>query len=130
MPSLPGGGFIVWIDCTAPPSCAGPGGCKAAVWVVLSTLLSDVLLRDQWLAVWDHLVAMPPQHLRAMAAALLVTGRGRLLAARGPKSRLALMRKPNAVDVQQVQTVSSHQHAWMPLMLVILFRTLTGCNRL
>jgi hypothetical protein len=83
---------------------AGPGGCEAVVWVLLATLLSDVLKRPQWLLVWDHLVAAPPQHLQRMAAALLITARMRLLAARGARSRLMLLRKPMSVDVQQVCT--------------------------
>lgn len=91
------------IVCAATPPSAGPGGCEAAVWAALSTLLSDVLLRDQWLAVWDHLVALPPQRLQAMAAALLMTARERLLAAQGPKRRLALLRKPMAIDARKVQ---------------------------
>ena len=81
---------------------AGPGGCEAVVWILLATLLSDVLNRPQWLQAWDHLVAAPPQHMQRMAAALLMSVRKRLLAARGARNRLALLRGPTSLDMQQV----------------------------
>lgn len=61
-------------------------GAFAASWALLSTFLAEVLFRDDWLALWDHVIAGADSLLPLAAAAFLVYFRAPLLARRRPRS--------------------------------------------
>ena len=48
-------------------------------WPLLKTMFSEVLSRDEWLRVWDHIVSNHPSFLLLLAVAYLTTARQTLL---------------------------------------------------
>ena len=81
---------------------AGQGGCQAPLWMLLSTLLTEVLARPEWLKAFDHVVSNGPVYLPCLAIAYAETVRDRLVAAATGEDRAAFLRRCNAVDVNRL----------------------------
>ena len=58
-----------------------PGGLQGGAWQLLSTLFTDVTTADEWLKLFDHIVAVGREMLPHLAAAFLVIWRDTILAA-------------------------------------------------
>lgn len=56
-----------------------PVAFQVYAWPVLETLFSEVLTRDEWLHLFDHVFSNPPAFLLVAAAAYCVTNRAPLL---------------------------------------------------
>ena len=57
----------------------GSGVFQLYAWPLLETVFSEVLTRDEWLMLWDHVVSNPPSFLLMLTAAYSVCARGPLM---------------------------------------------------
>jgi hypothetical protein len=48
-------------------------------WPLLETVFSEVLTRDEWLTLWDHVVSNPPSFLLLLTVAYSICARGPLM---------------------------------------------------
>ena len=62
-------------------TCKSSGGLQGGAWQLLSTLFTDVTTADEWLKLFDHIVAVGREMLPHLAAAFLVIWRDTILAA-------------------------------------------------
>ena len=57
----------------------GSGVFQLYAWPLLETVFSEVLTRDEWLMLWDHVVSNPPSFLLMLTAAYSICARGPLM---------------------------------------------------
>lgn len=71
-------------------------------WPLLETVFSEVLTRDEWLTLWDHVVSNPPSFFLMLAAAYSICARGPLMQCTELDDFQYFFHHRNAVDVRQV----------------------------
>ncbi|KAL8615313.1 hypothetical protein ACOMHN_038052 [Nucella lapillus] len=71
-------------------------------WSLLETVFSEVLTREEWLMMWDHVVSNPPSFLLLLTAAYSVCARGPLMQCTEMDDFQYFFHHRNAVDVRQV----------------------------
>jgi hypothetical protein len=93
-------------------------GLTVVVWPLLQTLMTEVLHKDAWLKLWDHLVAFwdEPDLLFGVVLAFLVILRGQLLAI--PPSQVSafqdLLRQPHTIDIRRLLDMAKNMRAQSP----------------
>ncbi|CAG9462793.1 unnamed protein product [Pedinophyceae sp. YPF-701] len=78
------------------------GGCQAPAWALMSTLLSEVLSRAEWMKVFDHMVSNPPSFLAYAVLAYMAHFRGAIMAADSGEEVDVFVRRCNALDVNKL----------------------------
>ncbi|KAK7505709.1 hypothetical protein BaRGS_00002980 [Batillaria attramentaria] len=71
-------------------------------WPLLETVFSEVLTREEWLILWDHVISNPPGFLLMLTAAYSICARGPLMQCREMDDFQYFFHHRNAVDVRQV----------------------------
>eukprot|EP00803_Ostreobium_quekettii_P008125 evm.model.scf_877.4 EVM.evm.TU.scf_877.4 scf_877:37147-47291(+) len=81
-----------------------PGGFPRVAWGLLSTLMSEVLSKSEWLKVWDHLVSNPPAFLHYVVLSYATFFREALMAIEVEEDIEAFLHRQRPVRINEVIT--------------------------
>eukprot|EP00892_Ulva_mutabilis_P009022 jgi/Ulvmu1/6492/UM003_0125.1 len=79
-----------------------PGGTAAVAWELMSTLMTDVLDRSEWLQVWDHVLCNPPWFYPYVVVSYLMSVRVAMLRADRPAACPVLRSRPATLNVTRL----------------------------
>ncbi|KAK9816667.1 hypothetical protein WJX72_003486 [[Myrmecia] bisecta] len=80
----------------------GTGGVETYGWTLMSSLMTEVLSKSEWLKVADHLLTLDASFLLFMVAAYMVYFSDAVMAARSDDELNLLFRRNNALDVNKL----------------------------
>ena len=81
---------------------AGPGGIEVHAWALLSTALTEVLSKSDWLKLWDHVFSNSPPFLMFLVLSYLLHFRAPILAAETMHHMHTITRRCNPLDLNKV----------------------------
>lgn len=84
---------------------AGPGGMEVHAWSLLSTAMTEVLAKPDWLKLWDHVLSNSPPFLMFLVLSYLVYFRVQILSAETLQQMEGITRRCNPVDLNQVRPI-------------------------
>ena len=88
-------------------SASALGNCNAGLqghaWALLSTLLTEVLPKTDWLKVWDHAFSNEPTFLLFLILSFMIAKRGQLAGCQSAEELDTVFRQTSTTDVNQVR---------------------------
>ena len=95
--------------------CTGPGGLETHAWALMSTVMTEVLSKADWLKLWDHILSNSPPFLMFVLLAYFIFFRGPIMSAETLQEVEGITRRCNPIDLNKVMSRCLHygQHlAW------------------
>ena len=81
---------------------AGPGGVETHGWSLLSTVMTEVLSKAEWLKLWDHVLSNSPPFLMFLLLSYLVYFRAQIMSAQTMQQMDSITRRCNPLDLNKV----------------------------
>lgn len=81
---------------------AGPGGLELHAWALMSTVMTEVLSKADWLKLWDHVLSNSPPFFMFVLLAYFVYFREQILSAETQQQMEGITRRCNPVDLNKV----------------------------
>ena len=99
------------------------GDCNAGLqghaWALLSTLLTEVLPKTDWLKVWDHAFSNEPSFLLFLILSFMIVKRGQLAGCQSAEELDTVFRQTSTTDVNQVRLTPCQLHPPATLLTTI-----------
>ncbi|KAL0019139.1 hypothetical protein WJX79_008487 [Trebouxia sp. C0005] len=81
---------------------SGPGGIEAHAWGLLSTALTEVLSKSDWLKLWDHIFSNSPPFLMFLLLSYLTYFRAQIMSAETMQQMEGITRRCNPLDLNKM----------------------------
>ncbi len=91
---------------------AGPGGIEVHAWGLLSTALTEVLSKSDWLKLWDHVFSNSPPFLMFLLLSYLMYFRAQIMSAGTMHQMEGITRRCNPLDLNKVTQHLSDIDDW------------------
>ena len=85
-------------------------GLQGHAWALLSTLLTEVLPKTDWLKVWDHAFSNEPSFLLFLILSFMIVKRGQLAGCQSAEELDTVFRQTSTTDVNQVRSPPCQLH--------------------
>ncbi len=96
---------------------AGPGGIEVHAWGLLSTALTEVLSKSDWLMLWDHVFSNSPPFLMFLLLSYLMYFRAEIMSAETMQQMEGITRRCNPLDLNKVTQHLYDMNTCMTLMI-------------
>ena len=81
---------------------AGPSGIETHAWGLLSTALTEVLSKTDWLKLWDHVFSNSPPFLLFLLLSYFIYFKSQIMSAETIQQMDGIMRRCNPLDLNKV----------------------------
>lgn len=110
---------------------AGPGGIETHAWSLMSTVMTEVLSKTDWLKLWDHVLSNSPPFLLFLLLSYLLYFKAQILSAESMEQMEGITRRCNPLDLNKVGphacVVVSSSLPLSLLLLLLLLPFSLGC---
>ena len=90
--------------------CVGPGGIETHAWALMSTFMTEVLSKADWVKLWDHVLSNSPPFFMFLLLSYLVHFRAQIMSAESMQQMETITRRCNPVDLNQVMMQNDRLH--------------------
>ena len=97
---------------------AGPGGVETHAWGLMSTVMTEVLSKADWLKLWDHVLSNSPPFFMFLLLSYLLYFRAQIMSAETREHMEGITRRCNPLDLNKVLP-SAEQHHCLIFMIGI-----------
>ena len=87
-------------------------GLQGHAWALLSTLLTEVLPKTDWLKVWDHAFSNEPSFVLFLILSFMIAKRGQLAGCQSAEELDTVFRQTSTTDVNQVRLAPAGCLLW------------------
>ena len=81
---------------------AGPGGIETHAWSLMSTVMTEVLSKADWLKLWDHVLSNSLPFLHFLLLSYLLYFRTQIMSAETMNQMEGITRRCNPLDLNKV----------------------------
>lgn len=81
---------------------AVPGGIHTHAWGLMSTVMTEVLSKADWLKLWDHVLSNSPPFFMFLLLSYLVFFRAQIMSAETREHLEGITRRCNSLDLNKV----------------------------
>ena len=104
---------------------AGPGGIETYAWGLMSTVMTEVLSKADWLKLWDHALSNSPPFFMFLLLSYLLYFRAQIMSAETREHMEGITRRCNPVDLNKVLPLEEQQCIVTPRVMTTSARLLT-----
>ena len=91
---------------------AGPGGIETHAWGLMSTVMTEVLCKADWLKLWDHVLSNSPPFFIFLLLSYLVYFRDQIMSAETREHMEGITRRCNPLDLNKVLPSPKHHYCF------------------
>ncbi|KAL3152259.1 hypothetical protein ABBQ32_001336 [Trebouxia sp. C0010 RCD-2024] len=81
---------------------SGPGGIETHAWSLMSTVMTEVLSKADWLKLWDHVLSNSPPFLLFLLLSYLLYFKAQILSAESTDQMEGITRRCNPLDLNKM----------------------------
>ena len=110
----------------------GPGGIETHAWGLMSTVMTEVLSKADWLKLWDHVLSNSPPFFMFLLLSYLLYFRAQITSAETRQHTEGITRRCNPLDLNKVLLLLLHcnssNHQTKSAMIVTKKKIVTSNN--